>query len=116
MSSPIDLTELLNRVDNDRELLIELFNIFKSEFPSHLQFLTAAIAGGEIKRVESESHILKGMLLNLSASTAASLAADIERLAREQKLDEVRLTFKALEKEALVLLARMNECLVEFQL
>ena len=116
MSSSINLAELLNRVDNDRELLVELFSIFKTEFPTHVQFLSEAISRVETKRVETESHILKGMLLNLSASRAAAIASELENMARENKIDDVKLVFTELQREAKALLLRMDECLVEFQL
>jgi HPt (histidine-containing phosphotransfer) domain-containing protein len=116
MSSSINLAELLNRVDNDRELLVELFSIFKTEFPTHVQFLSEAISRVETKRVETESHILKGMLLNLSASRAAAIASELESMARENKIDDVKLAFTELQREAKALLLRMDECLVEFQL
>jgi CheY-like chemotaxis protein len=66
--SVLDIAELLNRVDNDHELVSELFSIFKSVFPSHLQRLSDAVANEVPKQVETESHTLKGMLLNLSAA------------------------------------------------
>jgi hypothetical protein len=67
----LNITELLGRVDNDRELVSELFLIFKSIFPFHLQRLSDAVANELPKQVEVESHTLKGMLLNLSAARAA---------------------------------------------
>ena len=68
MSSAIlNMTDLMHRVDDDRELLAELFFIFKTVFPAHLERLSDAVARNENKQVESESHALKGMLLNLSA-------------------------------------------------
>ena len=80
----LDISELLSRVDNDRELVSELFFIFKSVFPSHLQRLSDAIANEMPKQVQAESHTLKGMLLNLSAARAA-IAADLESMGRESK-------------------------------
>src|ERR1700688_4767660 len=61
----LNITELPNRVDNDHELVSELFFIFKSVFPSHLQRLLDAVAKELPKQVEAESHTLKGMLLYL---------------------------------------------------
>jgi HPt (histidine-containing phosphotransfer) domain-containing protein len=81
----LNITELLNRVDNDHELVSELFFIFKSVFPSHLQRLSHAVAKELPKQVEAESHTLKGMLFNLSAARAAVLAADLENLGRAKE-------------------------------
>ena len=38
-ASRINLPELLSRVDNDRELLLDLLAVFKEEFPRLLQTL-----------------------------------------------------------------------------
>jgi hypothetical protein len=42
--SVLNLKKLLSRADNDHELVNELFFIFKSVFPSHLQRLSDAVA------------------------------------------------------------------------
>ena len=109
----LNLTELLSRVDNDHELVIELFFIFRSEFPAHLQRLTDAVANEHPREVELESHALKGMLLNLSAARAAALAADLENLGREQKISGMREALTEFQSEAQTLLLQMES--VEFQ-
>src|SRR6202166_5330494 len=97
--SVLNLTELLSRVDNDHELVSELFFIFKSVFPSHLQRLTDAVAKELPKQVEAKSHTLKGMLLNLSAARAAALAADLEHRGREGKIAGMREAFTGFQCE-----------------
>jgi HPt (histidine-containing phosphotransfer) domain-containing protein len=109
----LNITELLNRVDNDHELVSEFFFIFKSVFPSHLQRLSDAVAKELPKQVEAESHTLKGMLLNLSAARAAVLADDLENLGREGKIPGMREAFTEFHSEAQTLLLQMES--VEFQ-
>ena len=111
--SVLNLTELLSRVDNDHELVSELFFIFKSVFPSHLQRLTDAIAHQLPKQVEAESHALKGMLLNLSAARAAALAADLENLGHQGKIAGMSEVLTGFQSEAQTLLLQMEA--VEFQ-
>ena len=67
----VNLPELLDRVDNDRELLRDLLSIFTEEFPRHFCALQEAVAGRDAKRVAVVSHTLKGMLLNLAVTKAA---------------------------------------------
>jgi HPt (histidine-containing phosphotransfer) domain-containing protein len=43
-NSRVNFTELLERVDGDRELLRELLGIFKREFPRVFQQLRQAVA------------------------------------------------------------------------
>ena len=69
------LSELLERVENDRELIRELLLIFKEEFPIHLRALRDAVDYMDGKRVAAEAHTMKGMLSNLAAGSAASAAA-----------------------------------------
>ena len=78
-----DFSELLARVDNDQEFLVDLLTIFKEEFPRHLQGLREAIASCDPARIAAAGHTLKGMLSNLSAGHATKLAAQIEELARQ---------------------------------
>jgi|SRR5580658_5914058 two-component system sensor histidine kinase/response regulator len=79
----VNLPELLIRVDNDRELLCELIEIFKEEFPRLLQELREHIVRGDMKSVEGTAHGLKGMLSGLSAMRAAGVAARIEQMGRD---------------------------------
>jgi HPt (histidine-containing phosphotransfer) domain-containing protein len=106
--SVLNLTELLSRVDNDRELVSELFFIFKSVFPSHLQRLRDAVAKELPKQVATESHGLKGMLLNLSGVRAAALAADLENMALEGKIAGMREVLTGFQSEVETLLLQIE--------
>ena len=111
--SVLNLKDLLSRVDNDRELVSELFFIFKSVFPSHLQRLSDAVVNKLPKQVEGESHTLKGMLLNLSAARAAALAAELENLGRQGKIAGMSEVLSGFQSEAQTLLLQMES--IEFQ-
>ena len=78
----VNFPELLDRVDNDRELLRDLLSIFTEEFPRHFHALQEAIAGQDAKQVAIVSHTLKGMLLNLAVTKAAASAGQLEQQAR----------------------------------
>lgn len=84
-SSPcsLNLPELLARVDNDRDLLCELIGIFKQELPRLVESLKESVQRQEMKNLVATSHTLKGMLLGLSATRAATIAASLEQMARE---------------------------------
>lgn len=116
MSPILNIADLLDRVDDDRELLVELFFIFKTVFPAHLQRLSEAIAREETKQVEIESHTLKGMLLNLSAPRAAAAAAELEQMGGANKIDGMKVVLAGFQAEIEALLSQMDECVVEFKL
>jgi two-component system, sensor histidine kinase and response regulator len=105
--------ELLDRVDNDRELLKELLEIFQRDFPVHRQELQAAVAAGDMKRVATTGHTLKGMFANVAAGRAASLAASVERLGKAAEITGLAEAVQALEAEAGALLPLLDSCLLE---
>ena len=114
--SSIDFQELLARVDNDRELLVDLMSIFKEDFPRHVRELTDAIAAHDLKKVTVVSHTLKGMLANLAVTRAASAAAKLEQLAREAGAEpEIAEAFRAFQREVQGLLPEMEAYMAEVQ-
>ena len=100
----IDFDELLERTENDRELMRDLLTIFKGEFPERLQALNEAVTSRNSANVILEAHALKGMLSNLAAIEAAAAVAELERLARNNetyKLLESFSHFETIAKELL---------------
>lgn len=76
----INLTEVLDRIDGDRELLLELIEIFFKTMPSLFQRLqTAVTVGYDTPETLRLIHELKG--------TAANLGA--EELRRQARLYEL---------------------------
>jgi len=114
-TSVLNIEDLLRRVDDDHELLAELFFIFKTIFPTHLQHLSEAVACKAPRQIETESHTLKGMLLNLSASRAAAAAYELEQMGRNQQFDNLNLAFKGFQEEVEALLTQMDGYVAEPQ-
>ena len=104
----LDLPELLTVVDNDRELLAELVEIFNQQMPLLLKSLQEAVVQEDVKAVEIASHTLKGMLSNLRATRAALTAGQIEQMAREQKPAGLREALATFETEARDVTAQLN--------
>lgn len=101
----MDLAELFERVENDRELVRDLLLIFKEEFPVHLRALRDAVDSKDGQKVATEAHTMKGMLSNVAASSAAGAAARLEQLSRNQEVSEFQeacASFENLSKELLV--------------
>lgn len=110
---PFDLAALLERVDNDRELLRDLLSIFKEDFPRHLQALREAAESGDMKNLSAVCHTLKGMLSSMSACRAAAAAAELEQLGRTGESTSVRAAMQLFESEVSELLPRLDVCLAE---
>ena len=82
----IDLSELLDRVEYDRDLLRELYDIFSEEFPGLHRRLQAAVGEGDLGTVQMTAHTLKGMFASLSFCKASACALRIERMAAQSVL------------------------------
>jgi HPt (histidine-containing phosphotransfer) domain-containing protein len=66
--------------------------------------LRDAVDSKDGKKVATEAHIMKGMLSNLAASSAAGAAARLEQLGRNQEVPEFQAacaSFENLSKELL---------------
>jgi HPt (histidine-containing phosphotransfer) domain-containing protein len=108
-----NLADLLDRVDNDQELLRELLTIFKEDFPRTIQSLESAVAHGDSKNTASLSHTLKGMLSNLGGTRAAAAAAKLEETANAGEKTLLRDAFDALEVEAASLIPELDAYMSE---
>jgi PAS domain S-box-containing protein len=112
-NASIDLTELLARVENDRELMRDLLLIFKEEFPRHLHDLREAVDSLDAEKVATVAHMLKGMLSNLAAGPAADAAARLEQLGRSGKVAEIQEARAAFENVSKELLLQLDMCMAE---
>lgn len=95
----VDLPDLLVRVENDRELLAELFAMFQEELPSLQDALRHAMDIGDINQTAKAAHTLKGMLANMSIKQGALLAANIEAAARASDMPAIKVAFVAFDME-----------------
>lgn len=93
----IDFEELLERTENDRELMRDLLTIFKEEFPQRLEALSEAVASLNAAKVVLEAHALKGMLSNLAAIEAAAAVAELERFGRNNETSRFPESFSHFE-------------------
>jgi HPt (histidine-containing phosphotransfer) domain-containing protein len=100
--------ELLERVDNDQDLLKELLAIFKEDFPRTMQSLESAVSATDLKNTSRLSHTLKGMLSSLGGARAAAAASKLEALAADGEEAALKDALAALESEAARLLPELN--------
>jgi CheY-like chemotaxis protein len=84
---PIDLAAALENTQGDWDLLTELVELFLSDVPGSFTTLQAAISTGDALGTERAVHSLKGALGTVGARTAYELAAALEAMAREGRLD-----------------------------
>ncbi|MFH1033007.1 MAG: PAS domain S-box protein [Pseudomonadota bacterium] len=80
----LDLEDLLNRVEGDRDILRELVQMFMRGAPQRLASLEATVVAGDFAAAILEAHSLKGELANMSAKAASGLAKEVELAAKAQ--------------------------------
>ena len=85
-----DLNGLMERLEGDRDFLLELLVMFQQDVWSNLEKSRLALAGGELEELSRVAHTMKGMLRNLSMSAAGQSAAALETAAREGHAEECR--------------------------
>ena len=109
---PLNIGELLSRVDNDQELLRELVQLFKEECPL-MKSLQDAVSKEQMKTLETTGHTLKGMLASMSATRAALAASRLQEIGRGGKHSQLKEALAALESEIAVLIPELDACLVD---
>jgi HPt (histidine-containing phosphotransfer) domain-containing protein len=83
----IDLKDVLDRVQQDKELLNELFDIYQEDFVIKRKALGDAIAANDIVKIKEIAHSMKGSSGNISAKPLHAACLKLEMLAKEGKTD-----------------------------
>lgn len=103
-----DRADVLNRVDNDRELLHEILGIFREDYPPTLAAVRSTVQSGDVEESAALSHKLKGMLSNVGAVAAATAASELESLASAKNASSLIDAYAALEHESNALLHELD--------
>jgi HPt (histidine-containing phosphotransfer) domain-containing protein len=108
----IDLNEVLERVQDDKELLNELLDIYQEDFVIKRQALGNAIAARDIAKIKEIAHSMKGSSGNISAKPLHAACLKLEYLAQEGKTDgmqEVAVSIDRYFEEVKVFAARFKK-------
>lgn len=107
----LDMEKLLERMEDDVELIAEVFEVFISEVPQRHTKFVAAVADADFKQLSCLAHALKGASGTLQAESLRQACADLERTAREGEQSEA----VALVPKVLSLLDETAACMREAQ-
>jgi len=91
--------KLLSLVDNDEELLMQIVDVFLTEYPGMIAEIRKALEEGDNEKLEHAAHSLKGSVGNFAAGNAVTVAQKLENLGRENKLERARQVLEKLEEE-----------------
>jgi CheY-like chemotaxis protein len=96
---PVDLAAALRAMDGDTTLLTEIVALFRQVYPKYLAELRGAVAHGDVTQLAHSAHSLKGAVAVFHATTAYSLAAELETIGQAARLENVSTVLDKLDDE-----------------
>jgi two-component system, sensor histidine kinase and response regulator len=94
-----DPEDVLARVAGDRDLLAELVDVFRAEYPRLLANLRHAVENADARGVQEAAHAIKGMVGNFGAAAASEAARALEVIGQEGVLTGAGAGVARLERE-----------------
>ena len=91
--------DLLDRLGGNRQLALELIELFLIEYPRLWDALRTGVAQQDASAISRSAHALKGTLANFVDEGPTATAYAIERAAAESRLGEVPVLVEQLERE-----------------
>jgi HPt (histidine-containing phosphotransfer) domain-containing protein len=99
----LDAEELLEELDNDRELLAQMFQTFEADADRRMALIRGAIRTGDSATLMTESHALKGSVGNFFAMRVCETAHQLEIMGRDQATAGAAEAFQRLENQVAAL-------------
>ncbi len=97
--SVIDLPDAMERVQDDKELFLELLQIFEDDFVKKRQALAGAISAGDITKIKELAHSIKGASGNISAKVMHAACLQLEQLAKSNSTSGMPDVLKSIDAE-----------------
>ncbi len=94
-----DFSEVLERVGNDREFLVEIAQLLLNGWPDHQARIRSAVGARDAPALQCAAHALKGALGNFGTGSTFAAAHRLEQLGRDGELGEAAGALRALEME-----------------
>lgn len=102
-----DLREALSRIDDDRETLHAMIEVFLEQGPQDLRAVREALDRRDAAAAARSAHRLKGSALQFCADATVEAAKAVETAGKGGDVEETDRLFRTLETEA----ARLFEAL-----
>jgi HPt (histidine-containing phosphotransfer) domain-containing protein len=97
MSEIIDLKDFMERVQDDKELLLELLDIFQEDFVGKRQSLEEAVKNNDVTKIKEVAHSLKGASGNISAKEMHANFLKVELATKNNDMAQVALILKEID-------------------
>jgi HPt (histidine-containing phosphotransfer) domain-containing protein len=105
----LDVPELMDRVDHNRNLLSEIVAMFVRESCRLMDRIREAIENHDAQSLAASAHILKGAIGNFATRAAHKAAFKLEKLGLENSLQNAPEVYRVLEIEV----DRLREALLD---
>ncbi len=99
MAKIFDLERALISTDGDKELLGELFDLFKEQYPQLLNQIEQAVQAQDAEELRYAAHTLKSSLGNIGAMKAYELALTLETMGVNKDMESAGTAYESLKKE-----------------
>jgi len=83
---PIDIQSAVERLDGDRDFVLEIIGEFKNHLPERMTEIHTALQAGDMNALCRHAHNLKGVALNISAGPVTQVVLDLESIAVREDL------------------------------
>lgn len=110
----LDLKELLDRVQDDKELILELFEIFMEDYTKKREQLTGAFTSENFENIRSIAHSLKGASGNISAKALREAFLKLEEVGKANSLEGHEDLLKLIDEQYEALTGRIEEVKAEY--
>ncbi len=112
--SVLDLKEFLDRVQDDKDLLLELLDIFDADFKVKRKLLKIAVEKKDFEEIRGIAHSFKGASGNISAKSLRIVCMKLEDMGKNQNISGIDELLVDLDKQFDLLLIAMAETKKEF--
>lgn len=114
MSEIIDLKDALERVQDDKDLLLELFDIFSEDFVGKRETLWGAFKAGNVSSFQMVAHSLKGATGNISAKQMYANCVALDKLGKDGNIADAQAMLELLDQQFAELKKEIMKVKAEF--
>jgi HPt (histidine-containing phosphotransfer) domain-containing protein len=93
----------------DSEIIVEIIDIFISEYDERFQNLRANVESRDFARLKFNAHSLKGVIANFMDPVTIEQSRTLDEMAKHQKAEGLDELYGELEKNSLLLLGQLKD-------
>jgi HPt (histidine-containing phosphotransfer) domain-containing protein len=114
MSQVIDTKDALERVQDDKELLLELFDIFTEDFVGKRETFWKAFEKHDVITFQQIAHGLKGATGNISAAQMHENCTNLDRMGKDGDIANAKAALELLDRQFVAFKAEAARLKIEF--